>query len=57
MSFFEELMEGARQAAAIRRGEMKPSRVFRFEDADTEPAEVAPGPEQPSQQAEAHGSR
>jgi putative transcriptional regulator len=35
---FEELMESARQAVAIRRGEMKPSRVFKFEDADTDVA-------------------
>jgi putative transcriptional regulator len=31
---FEELLEGARQAVAIRRGEMAPSRVFEFEDVD-----------------------
>ena len=31
---FEELMESARQAVAIRRGEMKPSRVFVSEEID-----------------------
>jgi putative transcriptional regulator len=29
---FEELMESVRQAGAIHRGEMKPSRVFRYDD-------------------------
>lgn len=54
---FEELLESARQALAIRRGEMKPSRVFKFEDADTDVTEAAPAPEQPSHRTEAHGSR
>ncbi len=31
---FEELLESARQAVAIRRGEMEPLRVFDFEDVD-----------------------
>ena len=35
---YQELLESARQAVAIRRGELKPSRVFKFEDADTDVA-------------------
>ncbi|HEY0035630.1 MAG TPA: NadS family protein, partial [Longimicrobium sp.] len=31
---FDELMESARQAVAIRRGEMEASRVFTYEDVD-----------------------
>jgi len=37
---FQELMESARQAVAIHRGEMKPSRAFRYDDTPVDVAAV-----------------